>query len=274
MPVKIGPKRLRPDARSDRLDRTMAQLFCISRGEARRLIAAGGAWLNGRRCKVASRPCQPGDELVAYREALSCDESSLPTIVWSDDKLAVVDKPAGLPTGATRESDRGTLEAWAQRQFGARVHLPHRLDRRASGLLLVVVDPALNRAVSDLFASGDLERVYRVGTDAEPPQQEGRIVGTLDGRHAALHYRCVGPRSLEVRLETGRTHQIRRQLASIGCPVAGDPRYGGSPGPLRLRAISLSFVHPTTGGRLRFDAPAPGSFPGSETVGSVKTGEE
>jgi len=235
----------------------MASSFGISRGEARRVIAAGGAWLNGRRCKIASRACGPGDEIAAYRESTPPEEPGEPGepgVVWSDGRLAVVDKPAGMPSAATRHGDRGTLEAWARERFGARVHLPHRLDRRASGLLLIVVDPRCNRAVAAQFETGELGRVYRVVTDAEPPWRQRRLEGTLEGKRAVLSYRCVGPCTLEVRLETGRTHQIRRQLASIGCPVAGDPRYGGSRGPLQLRAVSLTFVHPGTGERMRFDA--------------------
>ena len=249
---KLGPVRLPIEAAGERLDRAMAATLCISRGEARRIIAAGGAWLGGHRCKVASRHCQPGDELIAYTGA--ADDLPEPVVVWSDTQLAVVDKPAGLASTPTRESDTHNVDAWACRTFGSRVHLPHRLDRRASGLMLIVRDTGLNRAVGDAFREAGIKRTYHVRTDSEPPDERGELVGTLDGKHAVLRYRRIAPRHLEIQLGTGRTHQIRRQLAEIGCPVQGDPRYGGSPGDLALRAVGLAFVHPGTGKEMAFEA--------------------
>jgi len=253
-PVRhLGPLRLPDDATPERLDRALAAAFDISRGAARRALAAGGVYLNRRRTKVASRRCGPGDVLECHLQEAAPAPAPEPTVVWTDDTLAVVDKPAGLPTAATRESDRGTLASWAAAHFGGPVHLPHRLDRPVRGLMLLVLDPALNGPVARAFAAGAVERTYRAGVDGAPPAEAGRLEGTLDGKHAALTYRTVGPGELEVRLETGRTHQIRRQLADAGCPVRGDRRYGGSRGKLALTAIRLRFPHPRTGEVMSFE---------------------
>ena len=248
---KLGPVHLSIECAGERLDRAMAFSLAISRGQARRIIAAGGAWIAGRRCKVASHRCQPGDELVAY--VGECGEGAEPRVIWSDDQLAVIDKPPGLASTPTRESDTRNADAWASRAFGCRTHLPHRLDRRASGLLLIVLDQGLNRAVTHAFREATIKRTYHVWTVADPSEESGELVGTLDGKHAALSYRLLAPRHLEVQLGTGRTHQIRRQLSEIGCPVQGDTRYGGTPGVLALRAVGLAFVHPGTGEPMTFE---------------------
>lgn len=255
MPSKrtLGPLRLPPDATPDRLDRALASTFDISRGDARRAIAAGGAYLNRHRTKVASRRCGPGDELECHLAEPAAAPPPQPTVIWNDGSLAVVDKPAGLPSAATRESDRGTLQSWADQHFGRRVHLPHRLDRPVRGLMLLVLDRRYNRAVARAFREGTVERTYRACIAGEPPAEEGRLVGEVDGRPAALQYRKVGPGELEIRLETGRTHQIRRQLSQAGCPVLGDTRYGGPPGPIALAAVRLAFPHPVSGERLEFE---------------------
>ena len=247
----------------ERLDRALAALLGISRGAARRAIGAGGAYLDGRRCKVASRCCRAGARIECHTEPPQPRGPAPPEprLIWEGGGLAVVDKPAGVPTGTTRESDRGTVEAWARARFGGRPHLPQRLDRRASGLLLLVLDRALNRPVAELLRARQITRIYRARVDGQPPADADRLVGEVDGKRASLRYRRIGPGDLEVTLETGRTHQIRRQLAEIGCPLLGDPRYGGPRGPLALRAVQLAFDHPRTGERVDLTVPAFGDEP-------------
>jgi len=244
----FGPLALDGVVADGRLDRTLANVFGISRGEARRIIATGGAWLDGRRCKVASRVVGPGQVVECHRRPDGVPHE--PRVLFEDGRLAVIDKPPGVPSGPTRASDRGHVVSWAEQHFAQPIHLPHRLDRRASGLLLLVLDRSLDRDVAAVFRDGAIERVYRVRTDRRPEADEARLEHVLDGKDAALRYRVCADGSLEVRLETGRTHQIRRQLAAIGCPVSGDPRYGGTEGPLRLRAVRLVLTHPGNGERL------------------------
>lgn len=190
--------------------------------------------------------------MEVYMDRAGGEPVDEPRVVFSDGRLAVLNKPAGMPAMATRSSDRGTLAAWAEDHFGTRVHCPQRLDRRASGLTLVVLDPSLNRAVAAAFERREVVREYLVRVVSDPPREEDRLESFVDGRRAVLHYRRVGPNEVRVTLETGRTHQIRRQLADIGCPVQGDARYGGTPGPLQLRAVRLAFTHPATGEPLEF----------------------
>ncbi len=252
----LGPAHVPAEMDGERFDRALAGLLGISRGAARRAIGEGGAYLDGRRCKVASRRCNTGAQIACHLAASGPRETAVePRLVWTSDGLAVADKPAGVPTGATRASDRGTLETWLQARLGRKVHLPQRLDRRASGLLLVVVDPSLNRPVAEALRERRIVRIYTASTALDPALPEGRLESTIEGKPAALRYRVLGPGQLEVTLETGRTHQIRRQLAEIGCPLLGDPRYGGPPGPLALRAVRLAFDHPRGGGRVDLVAP-------------------
>ena len=258
----LGPALVPADMDGERLDRALARLLGISRGAARRAIEAGGAYLDGRRCKVASRRCREGARVACHLAApIAREEIPEPRAIWEGDGLAVVDKPAGVPTAGTRETDRGTVEAWVRGRYGGRPHLPQRLDRRASGLLLVVLDRRLNRPIADALAERRITRVYRATVVTDPPNSGDRLVGTVGGKRAALRYRRLGPGELEVTLETGRTHQIRRQLSEMGCPLVGDPRYGGTPGPLGLRAVRLALEHPHTGRRIDLHVPDFGDDP-------------
>lgn len=226
----MGPAQVPAELDGERFDRAIASVLGISRGAARRAIEAGGAYLDGRRCKVASRRCRAGARVACYLSARgsATEEIPSPRLIWEGGGLAVPDKPAGMP---------------------------QRLDRRASGLLLVVVDPSLNRPIAEALAERCITRIYRATVVADPPDDAGRLVGTVGGKHAALTYRRLAAGELEVTLETGRTHQIRRQLADIGCPLLGDPRYGGPPGPLGLRAVRLAFEHPRSGRRIDLHVP-------------------
>src|SRR5438034_10260896 len=208
-------------------------------------------------------------------------------LVYEDDDVIIVDKPAGLLTIATeRERERTAythLMAHARaRRPPARVFVVHRLDRLASGLLVFATSPGAKRTLQAQFAAHTVERTYLAVVEGRLARPEGTIASQLlddapgrvretrrpgQGRAAVTRWRVrrTGARHtlLEVGLETGRRNQIRVHLAGLGHPIAGDAAYGSRTDPLgrlALHAHVLGFDHPRTGARLRFVSPAPPAF--------------
>ncbi|HEY5945821.1 MAG TPA: RluA family pseudouridine synthase [Kofleriaceae bacterium] len=249
----------------------------LSRRKTRAVIDLGGVFVDRARVKVASRPVRPGQvievniggALERAKDAKSRDASDAappPQIIHSDDHIIVVDKPAGLVTAPTPESDRGDLLDLMKRQFGE-VYLVHRLDLPTSGLLVFARTGAANFKLGELFKQHDVEREYRAVAVGSVPAQS--IDREIDKRRAVTHVEPVESFAtatlVKVRLETGRTHQIRIHLAGIGHPVCGDRAHGGEleraflprPPRLALHAMVLGFAHPATGERVRWESPMP-----------------
>jgi 23S rRNA pseudouridine1911/1915/1917 synthase len=221
-------------------------------------------------------------------------------VVFEDEHLIVVDKPAGLVVHPAAGHPHGTLvnallHHCAGRLSGiggvARPGIVHRIDKDTSGLLVVAKSDAAHEGLARQFADHSIERVYLAVVNGHPTPREGTIrerVGRSDtnrkkmavlakdssrGKHAVTHYKVVRTMTecalLECRLETGRTHQVRVHLASIGHALLGDPVYGRANPRLRpvlkaldfrrqaLHAAVLGFVHPVTGDRLRFASDLP-----------------
>jgi 23S rRNA pseudouridine1911/1915/1917 synthase len=251
------------------------------------LLDAGVVTVDG-----APRPksyrVQEGDEVVF--EAPERREGIRPArvdfrIVYEDEHLLVVDKPAGVVVhpGAGRSEGtlaQGLLEHGAEGGEEDRPGIVHRLDRDTSGLLVVARSEEAHRRLQELVRSRELEREYLALVRGKPRSRSGRIeapVGrdrrdptrqSLDSdspRDAVTHFELVEllPRHalLRVRLETGRMHQIRVHLAAIGLPVSGDPLYGVARdlGLERqfLHAARLAFEHPFTGERVEVASPLP-----------------
>jgi 23S rRNA pseudouridine1911/1915/1917 synthase len=220
------------------------------------------------------------------------------TIVYEDDALLVVDKPAGLVVHPAAGNFDGTmvnalLHHCAGRLSGiggvARPGIVHRIDKDTSGLLVVAKTDPAHEFLSRQFAAHSVERRYTAVVAGVPVPPAGRIDAPLArsaanrqkiavvaagrGKHAVTHYRTITPfrgaAQVECRLETGRTHQIRVHMASIGHALLGDASYGRTPGRLAallqqsgfarqaLHAATLGFVHPTTQEKLSFAAALP-----------------
>ena len=224
------------------------------------------------------------------------------TIVFEDDHLLVVDKPAGLVVHPAAGNLDGTmvnalLHHCAGRLSGiggvARPGIVHRIDKDTSGLLVVAKTDPAHEALSRQFAAHSVERIYVAVVAGTPVPNAGTVTGALArssanrqrmaivaakelggrGKHAVTHYRTVtaltGATKIECRLETGRTHQIRVHMASIGHSLLGDPAYGRTPTPLKavltelgfarqaLHAATLGFVHPVTQEKLSFHSALP-----------------
>lgn len=267
-----------PDDEGLRLDQVLARRIAgLSRRRARLLVDLGGVFVDRARVKVASRPVRAGQVIEAVLGSVldrAGDEAPPPEvpIVHEDADLVVVDKPAGLVTAPTPESDRGNLLDFLTRRGAGPVWLVHRIDRMTSGLLVFARTPEANRALGDLFARHDVEREYRAVVAGVPTDQT--IDRPIDGKRAVTHVRVLealaGAALVSARLETGRTHQIRIHLAGIGHPVLGDAQHGGEvarrftprPPRLALHAAVLGFVHPRTGEALRFESPLPPDLAG------------
>jgi 23S rRNA pseudouridine1911/1915/1917 synthase len=212
-------------------------------------------------------------------------------IAYADEYLLVVDKPAGLVVHPARGHREGTLaQLLAPLTAGAlaaggegdpdRAGIVHRLDRDTSGLLLVARSVQAHRLLQRALARRRIEREYLALVQGRPPARSGTIeapigrdprartrmaVGGGSARDARTHFtleRALGACSLlRLRLETGRTHQIRVHLQAIGHPVCGDPEYG-TPGLLGLErqflhACRLAFEHPFGGERIEVSSPLP-----------------
>jgi 23S rRNA pseudouridine1911/1915/1917 synthase len=267
-----------------RLDQALAaRVPGLSRRRARLLLDIGGVFIDGQRVKIAGRSVYAGEKIVANlggaferatpklgRDARTSDDARLPpfAVVYEDEDLVVVDKPSGLLTAPTPESDRGNLAGLlARRPGGAPVFVVHRIDLETSGLLVFAKTDDANRALSERFVAHDLDRAYLAVVAGAFPDDVTTIDREVGGRRAVTHVAIeerLGARAtwIRCRLETGRTHQIRLHALGQGHPVLGDPRYGGapfSPRPPRmaLHATRLGFAHPRTGAPLSFESPWP-----------------
>jgi 23S rRNA pseudouridine1911/1915/1917 synthase len=289
--VKRLALRVGPGDAGERLDRFIAARGGVSRGLARRTLEAGGVFLDGRRCKVAGRAVRAGQRVVVNlaeggREAPPAGELERARVLFSDQHLVAVDKPAGVAAQPTLTHDRGALPDLLGRLLGEEVRVVHRLDRETSGVTLLARTREAAAALAEAFRTGAPAKTYLALAARAPDPPQGRIDAPLgrdpshpglravvpSGEPAATRYRTlrVGPAGaalVECRPETGRTHQIRVHLASLGAPLLGDPRYGGprrvgevAVPRLMLHALRLEIDHPATGERLAFAAPLPEDF--------------
>ena len=275
--------RVPAEAAGERLDRFLA-LRLGSRAAAERAVGAG-ALVDGRP-RPKSYRLQGGEEieLPPERAAPEVEAPPEPRIVWQDEHLLVVDKPAGLVVHPGAGRTAGTLvHALAGKVAGGEPDRPgivHRLDRDTSGLMVIARSEESHRRLQNLVRRRALERTYLALVRGTPRSRSGRIeapigrdrsdptrisLDTDTPRDAVTNFEVtqVWPDHalLRVRLETGRMHQIRVHLAAIDLPVVGDPVYGVRDPALHrqfLHASELAFPHPFTGERVetRSELPA------------------
>ena len=279
-----------PERGGERLDVFAAELAGVTRSRAGALIREGRVAADGAAQTKAGFRLKPGMTVaVTVPEAapatVQAEDIDL-NIVYQDDDLAVVFKPSGMVVHPAAGNERGTLVNALLGHLDnlsgiggeVRPGIVHRIDKDTSGLLLVAKNDFAHVALSEQIKAHTVKRAYRAiviggfrqdtGTVEGPigrhPTDRKRMAIVPDGRPATTHWTALEPLRgatlIEARLTTGRTHQIRVHMASIGHPVLGDPVYGPkkSPWPVEggqlLHAFRLGFVHPRTGEEMLFEA--------------------
>ena len=268
-----------PTADAKLLDWLLAALAPMNRTRVKQLLRSGRVLVNGVSVTRHDHPLTPADQVSIASEV---PQVAGVAIVYEDDALLVIDKPAGLLTVATETEKTDTAfvrlrDHLAARRAG-RPFVVHRLDRETSGLLLFAKTPAVRDA---LQANWDaVTKTYLAVVEGTPDPAEGVVENFLtegrdlrvrasnrpgrDAKLAATRYKVVAARDgyslVEVVLETGRKHQIRVHLAGLGCPVAGDKAYGAKSDPagqLALHAWRLAFDQPVTRKRVELESALP-----------------
>ncbi|MEI6643932.1 MAG: RluA family pseudouridine synthase [Novosphingobium sp.] len=285
-----------------RLDRALADVSGLSRERIKALMDEGRVALGGKPAAQASLKAAEGTPFtIRVPEAVPAEAAAqdIPlVVVYEDEHLIVVDKPAGLVVHPAAGNPDGTLvNALLHHCRGqlsgiggvARPGIVHRIDKDTSGLLVVAKTNAAHEGLAKQFADHSIHRVYQAVTAGVPVPASGTVRGAIGrserdrkkmalvsegrGKRAVTHYRTLevlsGAALIECRLETGRTHQVRVHLASIGHALLGDPVYGRAPPSLKpllarlgfhrqaLHAAELGFVHPASGEMVHFRSSTP-----------------
>jgi 23S rRNA pseudouridine1911/1915/1917 synthase len=278
-----------PGDAGSRLDHYLQRgLPSYSRARLQAWIKAGRVLVNGAPAKTSHtlRGGESIEVIPADAPPLRAEPEDLPVkVLYEDAAVLAIDKPAGLVVHAGAGNHSGTLVNRLVHRFQSlsnvggelRPGIVHRLDKETSGVLLVARTDAAHRHLAAQFAGRSIEKMYLALVEGSPRDDSGRITKPIarDPRHrtrmtaklasgrAALTEFKVKARFekftfLEVRIGTGRTHQIRVHLASLGHPVAGDRLYGAASAPrMFLHAWSIGFVSPATGELVRVEAPPP-----------------
>jgi 23S rRNA pseudouridine1911/1915/1917 synthase len=297
-------------AGGERLDKALSLASGLSRERIKALLGDGRVSLGGKPVEQASLKPAAGTAFeIRVPAALPAEAQAQDialNIVFEDEHLVVVDKPAGLVVHPAAGNLDGTLvnallHHCASNGGGglsgiggvARPGIVHRIDKDTSGLLVVAKSDTAHEGLARQFADHSLERAYLALVNGRPLRPAGTVTGAIArsvtnrkkmelvaakdlgrrGKHAVTHYKTLemfpDAALVECRLETGRTHQVRVHLASIGHALLGDPAYGRDTKRIRpllsklhfarqaLHAAVLGFIHPVSGEPMRFESPLP-----------------
>lgn len=278
----------------------------LSNSKIRRLIVAGCIYVNGKQVRIPSYDLFPKSKVCAEMEEEKIFYEKQPedidfelteqNVLYEDESIIIVNKPAFLPTEGTIVESRKSMHScvidylWKKNpslRNPPYVGIMHRLDRETSGVLLFTKTRTVNKAVSDMFQNHTAMKTYRAVATRLPGciGKERFVIENFIGRISAKSAKCkvgvlpeskggqtskteftlVGKKNnlfyFDCRLFTGRTHQIRVHLSGAGYPLLGDTLYGGKPNSrIMLHAMCLEFPHPVTGQILKVEATLPDGF--------------
>lgn len=287
-----------PEQQGKRIDAFVCeQLDGITRSMVQNWIEQGYVTLTAGKLVKKNYKVSAGDEVVVQMpepQSVEITPENIPIdIVYEDDDIIVVNKARGMVVHPAAGNWNGTLVNALMYHCGDRLSgingeirpgIVHRIDKDTSGLLVVAKNDLAHQSLAEQIACHSAAREYQAIVVGAPREDEGTIDQPIgrhktdrkkmaivpDGRHAVTHYqvrqRFRGYSLMAFQLETGRTHQIRVHMASIGHPIIGDPLYGlkkdrfSSLDGQCLHAWRLSLDHPRTGERMVFEAPLPAYF--------------
>ena len=299
--VSIIEARIAPAADGWRLDRALADAVpTLSRERLKSLISAGQVTRDGVAVRDPAKRAAAGDAFAVSVPAATPahnEAQDIPLVVaFEDEHLIVVDKPAGLVVHPACGNPDGTLVNALLHHCGgslsgiggvARPGIVHRIDKDTSGLMVAAKTDRTHEGLAKQFAAHSIDRRYRAIVGGRPvppagtvdaplarsPQNRKKVAIVQGGKRAVTHYRTLERLKeaalVECRLETGRTHQVRVHMASIGHALLGDPTYGRTKQAHRgtlealafrrqaLHAAHLGFIHPVTGTALSFESAMP-----------------
>ena len=279
------------DEQGQRLDVFVSAAADITRSRAGSLIDEGYVLVSGKKAAKAGYKLRAGDEISieipeAAPASIEAQDIDL-NILYQDEDLAVVYKPSGMVVHPAAGNPDGTMVNALLKHLDhlsgiggeIRPGIVHRIDKDTSGLLLVAKNDFAHLSLSEQIKAHSVQRAYMAIVQGGMKQDEGSVEGPIgrhpvdrkkmaivpDGRDALTYWKVIEPLKgatlLECRLTTGRTHQIRVHMTSIGHPLLGDPLYGPKkmPYPVTggqlLHAFRIGFIHPRSGEEMLFEAP-------------------
>lgn len=277
-----------PEATTTLLPYLLEVLAPKSRTEIKSVLAHSHVKVNGTATTQFNQPLNPGDEvMINFSRPFASLSSRMVRLMYEDDDLVVVEKQSGLltvPAGAQRtKTAQKIVDDYLYSSDGhSHAYVCHRLDQYTSGILIFAKNSRVQALFRDAWTSYVVERRYLAVCEGRPENPEGEVRSYLAENAAMKVYSTDDPEKgklsvtrykvlkyneaysqVDIQLLTGRKNQIRVHMSDLGCPIAGDRKYGAKSNPcgrLMLHNYVLQFFHPVTRENLRFELPIPGNF--------------